>query len=149
MQRNLSNYYKKFTYNKKPAGVVTNPAFLISKQIYNIGERLIDFLPKFSEHLSLDGYKKVDDPTERLFSYSITDDNKIYSISLLIHDKLPEEKSRYSSYIRETLGCSWVKTGKNILTFGWNNGTTSILKIAEIIIYLGQPEMYVIEKKDN
>ncbi len=151
----LSNYSKATGTSKgvitskllRDNPIVTNPAMLINRQIFNLGKRLLDFLPKMANHLSIAKAKQIEDPSARLLKYSLTLDNKIFSMILLGHDKSSEEKGKYCSFICEELGASWAQFSKNLIMFGWENGTVNILKIAEILIYLGAPEMYVMENE--
>jgi len=126
--------------------IITNPSFLIDRKIYSTGEKLVDFLPKMANHLSVRNSFPIEDPSARLFMYSLTENNKIYSLALLAHDKTPKEKSKYCSFAREDLKASWANSTQNLIFFGWEVGTMDILKIAEFIIYMGAPEMCEINK---
>jgi hypothetical protein len=86
MGRSLEKNYFKYEHNdkltvkqKKQAGIISNPGFLVSRKIYDIGEKLLDFIPKLANHLSVNGAKRIEDPSERLLKYSITLNNKIHS----------------------------------------------------------------------
>jgi len=143
------NYTKQSRYQRdimsssslKYNPVITSPGHLINRNIFDIGERLIDFLPKISEHFSVTGARALPDASARLFHYAITDENKFCIITLLMHDIPYEQKLRYKKYLIEELNPSLIDISINLMTLTWERGTTNLLGIAEIICYLGAPQM--------
>ena len=121
--------------------IITNPGILINRKILDIGKRLLDFLPKMADHLSVKNARPLEDPSHRIMKYGVTIDNKIHSMIFLAHDKSIEEKRNYCSFIREELGASWSQYSENLLMFGWERGNTNLLKIAEMLVYMGAPEL--------
>jgi len=150
MQGNkLYNYTKQSRYNRdiipstllRNNPIVTSPGHLINRGIDDIGEKLIDFLPKMSEHFKVKGSVGMPDASARLLHYSLTEDNKFHTITLLAHDKTDKEKSSFRKFIKEELNPTLVDITTNLVQFVWERGTTNIMGIAEVISYFGAPRM--------
>lgn len=143
------NYTKQKSYQKegirstlmRDNPIVTSPGYLISKNLVDIGEKLVDFLPKLSAHFSVKGSKPLEDPSSRLVHYGITEDNKIFSIGLLVHDMKDKEIFKYRDFIKTELNPSKIEISNNLMYFYWENGTTNLMGIGETIFYLGAAKL--------
>lgn len=139
----LSNYAKRNINSKAIIDnpIITNPLNLIDKSIVNVGEQLIDFLPKIENHFSKRSAFKIKNSIYRIFEIGIDEQNKIYSISLLINDKSDNDLINIKQFIRDEYNKVKVTSSKNILDIVWENSTVDLLKLSEIIIYLGNYEL--------
>jgi len=142
----LSNYdnvsFQDINYESNNTPIISNPYFLIDNKIHDIGERLLDFIPKMIKHfMKSKGVGKLIDPSPRVFQYAVLQDvNKFYEIALVTCDIDPNRLFKIKKFISEELNTTQIQISNNFMWIHWDNGYDNILKIAEIVLYLGTPE---------
>lgn len=139
-------YYESYSYSDRGSSnpakrpILTNPMRLLDRKIIPINDRLMDVLSKLYEALSPPGSKHIAPPDGRLISMSITEDNKISMVCLLVHDIPHKKVLAYQSWIKERLGNPKVVPTRNLMNIYWTNpidSNTKIMELAHIITFMG------------
>ena len=147
--KRVANYESSFNrinlvvqHGRKHNPVLDNPALEINRKIKDIGERLLDFLPKMAKALSVPYAKKTQDASARLIGYSTTEKNKFESVTILAHDLSIERKVKWLHWAQSELSVHGANVSDNLIHLHWANGYSNILGIAELITFMGPPEMF-------
>lgn len=131
-------YYEKRDY-KNPS-ILKNPMRLLDTDIESINDRLLDLIQKLPAALSPPRAAQISVPDGRLISMSVTEDNKIGMITLLVHDISHKRVLAIRDWMKERLGNPDIHVSRNILTAYWArpfNSNPKIFELAHIITFLG------------